>query len=276
MENQIQSIKSRLKNIAVSMQRDNNFILQLYFQERFLYRLSVSGYKENFVLKGGLLIFALNKNMFRTTKDIDFLAKNIPGNIEDIQQVIKTIAEIECDDGVQFDSGSLTAAIIKEGADYTGTRIKIKGNLGNIIQNLTIDIALGDKITPGPETFSYPVLLEQKIPYILAYNYESVIAEKIEAICKLGVFTSRMKDFYDILFIKNNKSFNVQVLREAIKNTFQNRQTDRSLFFDLDKDVLWDSQEKMWAEFLNKIKEPSRLLFKEVRKHVFEFLREYF
>lgn len=135
MSDIIASVKSRLKNMSVKMNRDYNFVLQLYFQERFLYRISISDYKNNFILKGGLFIFISKRESFRPTRDIDFLGKNISNDSEEIKQVFKAISSIEVEDGVLFDIDSITVERIKEGADYEGLRVKILSFLGNIKLN---------------------------------------------------------------------------------------------------------------------------------------------
>jgi len=135
--------------------------------------------------------------------------------------------------------------LIKEGADYEGVRIKIEVTLGSIRQKIIIDIGFGDKVTPKPYKLKYPVLLDNNIPLIYAYNNESIIAEKIEAICKLGFLTSRMKDFYDILFLFDNYKIDKTILQKAIDSTFKNRETDKKLFQSLLKDELWVEHEKM-------------------------------
>jgi len=172
MSDIIASVKSRLKNMSLKMNRDYNFVLQLYFQERLLYRLSVSDYKDNFVLKGGLFIFISKRDSFRPTKDIDFLCKNISNNADEVKHVFKEIVSIAADDGVHYDLDSIKIETIKEGADYEGLRVKILSFLGNIKLNITIDIGYGDIITPAAQLFTYPVLLENDAPKILAYNYE--------------------------------------------------------------------------------------------------------
>lgn len=276
MSDIIASVKSRLKNISVKMNRDYNFILQLYFQERFLYRISISDFKDNFILKGGLFIFISKRESFRPTRDIDFLGKNISNDSEEIKQVFKAISSIEVDDGVLFDIDSIKVETIKEGADYEGLRVKILSFLGNIKLNITIDIGYGDIVTPIAQLFTYPVLLENEAPKILAYNYETVIAEKIEAICKLGIATSRMKDFYDIVFLFENYSIDISILKSAIENTFNHRGTDLELFRVLANDELWKNQEIFWKEFKERINIKDKISFKDIKLRVIEYLNQCF
>jgi len=276
MQDKISSIKNRLKNISQKMARDYNFVLQLYFQERFIYRLSISEYKNNFILKGGLFIFIFSKNSFRPTKDIDFLGYKVSNDIKEIETIFKSIAEIPVDDGIIFKTDSIKTEIIKEGADYEGIRFKISGFLGNIKQPIIIDIGFGDKITPMAKEFTYPILLENQEPVLFSYNYETVIAEKIEAICKLGVATSRMKDFYDINFIFEKYDLDSETIKNAINNTFINRGTDKSLFNNLKNDSLWNNQEKMWSAFQNKIRNKNKTSFKKARNLIINNLINFF
>ncbi len=276
MTDKIKSIKQRLKNISEKTGRDYNFILQLYFQERLIARLSNSVYSSNFILKGGLFLYISFHESFRPTKDIDFLGSNILINSDNLKTIFTAISKICLDDGVLFDPDSICAEKIKEGADYEGVRVKILVHLGNIRLPVTIDVGFGDIITPEPIIFSYPVLLESTEPKLLAYNYETVIAEKSEAICKLGVSTSRMKDFYDIIFILDNYEINQDILKDAINNTFTKRKTLKSSFNTLKNNDLWENHEIMWSAFENKLGIRSKTTFKNIRHQIIEKLGKYF
>ena len=224
-ENNIASVRARLKNVAIREGKPFDFILMLYFIERLLYRLSVSRYNEKFVLKGGLLLYTIMNEQARATKDIDFLAKQMESNLDELKKVFAEIASIDLEDAIMYDTESITSERIKEDADYEGIRIKLTAYLGNARKVLQFDIGFGDVIVPKPQKIKYPSLLEMESPTIQAYSKESVISEKFEAMLYRAEANSRMKDFYDIYSLCINYDFDGQVLYEAIKQTLKHRGT---------------------------------------------------
>ncbi|HEX2867059.1 MAG TPA: nucleotidyl transferase AbiEii/AbiGii toxin family protein [Ignavibacteriales bacterium] len=251
------SVRNKLINIAEKEQKDYNTILRLYFQERFLYRLSISPYKNKLILKGALLLMAKDISRFRPTRDIDFLGRALPNEIGDCRAVISEIAGISVDDGVIFETEKIRAERIKEEADYSGIRIHIPYKMDTITGNISIDIGFGDKIVDGPKEVSFPVILAQEPrPNIMAYSFESAIAEKFDTIVKLNVLTSRMKDFYDIFFLASNISFKSNIMKEALETTFFTRGTqieDRAIIYgnEFKNDTVKNNQ---WIIFLSKNK----------------------
>jgi len=219
------SIKARLLNISRDTGKDFNKILLRYFQERFLYRLSVSEYKDNFILKGGLLLILINIPTSRVTMDIDFLAARVKNDLESVKNIFGKISSIKVQDGVVFDDSSVTAERIEKDSEYKGVRVKIQGNLGSVKQLLQIDLGFGDVIFPKKSDIEFPsVVLEDKSK-LKGYPLETVVSEKFEAMVKLGMLNSRMKDFYDVYVLLNSQKFEETVLKEAIKRTFNNRKT---------------------------------------------------
>ena len=219
------SIRARLKNIADKERKPFDFILMLYFVERLLFRLSISRYSEQFVLKGGLLLYLIMNEKARATKDIDLLAKETASNLDALREVFAEISAMPSDDAVTYDTNSITAERIKEDADYEGVRIKIIAHLGNMRKSLQFDIGFGDVVVPKPETLEYPTLLDMDKPVIRAYSKESVIAEKFEAMLYLAELNSRMKDFYDIYSLCISFDFDGRVLYEALLQTITRRGT---------------------------------------------------
>lgn len=223
------SVRARLLKIAKDSNRNFNAVLLQYFQERLLYRLSISIYKYNFILKGALLYLAFDISRIRPTKDIDFLGVNTTNSEEKVLEMFKDFILLEENDGVKFDTDSLKSELIKEDADYQGIRIYCIAYLGKIKRRMHFDIGFGDKIVPAPISIDFPVLLaDSSVPKLSAYTPESAIAEKFEAIVKLNYATSRMKDFYDIYFMARNYKFDLYILKKAIETTFVNRGTDLS------------------------------------------------
>jgi predicted nucleotidyltransferase component of viral defense system len=193
-----ESIKAKLRKEAGTSKKDFDFMLLHYFIERLLFRLSISPYVNNFILKGGILLYTVLDNQARATRDIDFLAKNIKNTPDELVKVFTEIASISVDDAVSFDLKKISVEQIKEDADYQGIRIKLTAYLERSRHALQFDIGFNDVIIPHPVDMIYPTLLDMEPPRLKAYSLESVIAEKFHAIIFLADLNSRMKDFYMI------------------------------------------------------------------------------
>lgn len=262
------SVKMRLLNLMNESGYKYMYLLARYFNERLLYRVSVSQYKDNFVLKGGSLLYALNGLESRPTIDIDFMAERINRDREYLTDVFRDILSIACDeDGVTFDIESLKTEPITVDKKYPGTRFLVTAHMDTIVHPMSMDIGFGDIITPCPEAVDYPLLL-QDIPSIniQAYSLETVIAEKFHAMIDRDIFNSRMKDFFDCYQILNTRDLKDDVLYEAIKATFDNRQLgykdNLQLFTD---DFAVDtSRLQQWKLFLKKIQWKNDIDFKDV------------
>lgn len=225
VQNTAASVHQRLLNKAKESSRPFNDLLQHFAIERFIYRLSRTPHAERFILKGALMFSAWSGAASRPTLDIDLLGR-IDNSLEAMVAAMKDTcsAEVE-EDGMSFDAETVTAARITEDADYEGVRLRLRGSLGNARVSLQIDIGFGDVIVPGPTKIEYPVLLDFPRPELAGYSMESTIAEKFQAMVKLGVLNSRMKDFYDIWMLSRSFNFRGELLAEAIKKTFENRNT---------------------------------------------------
>ena len=241
-------------NIARAEGIDFDAVLLRYFQERFLYRLAISEFSDHLVLKGGLLLICLKMPVSRPTKDIDFLAEQVKNEPAEIERIFRNIAEISCDDGVRFIPSSITSERIKEDADYEGIRLKIDATLGQARKRLQMDIGFGDIIIPRANLIEFPTLLEEEPPKLKAYSIESIISEKFEAMVKLAMANSRMKDFYDVYSLSLKYNFQGSRLKKAIESTFQRRKTplpDNPLVFrsEFHKD---EGRQRQWVAFLRK------------------------
>ncbi len=220
------SVHERLLNMAKVSSRPFNELLQHFAIERFIYRLSKSPHADRFILKGALMLSVWSGLVSRPTMDIDLLGK-IDNSLEEIKTAMRDACKMDVgDDGMFFDEKTVSAARITEDAKYEGVRVRIHGNLGNARVSLQIDVGFGDVIVPGPGKVAYPALLEFPSPELNGYTMETTIAEKYQAMVKLGVVNSRMKDFYDIWMLSRTFDFKGKVLAEAIKKTFINRKTD--------------------------------------------------
>jgi predicted nucleotidyltransferase component of viral defense system len=219
-KNTAASVRQRLLIKARETGRPFSELLQYFAMERFLYRLSKSRFADNFVLKGALMLTVWQAPLTRPTMDIDLLGR-IDNSIENITKVTKEICRQEVEpDGVVFNVTHIGAERIAEDADYEGTRIRFRGSLDTARFIIQLDIGFGDIVIPSPEPTNYPTLLDLPAPRLRGYSRESTIAEKFEAMVRLGILNSRMKDFYDIWLILRHFDFEAPILAEAISKTF--------------------------------------------------------
>jgi len=207
IKNKEVSVKAKLLNIARLQKVDFDSLLLRYMQERFLSRLAASSYADKFVLKGGLLLVSFDIPVLRPTKDMDFLANKIKRDGPRIAHIMAEICALSEDDGIRFDPKSVTWEAIHEDADYEGIRVKISSVLGKARKILQIDLGFGDIIRPGIVDITFPAILEDVGPKVKAYSAESVISEKFEAMIKLSLVNSRMKDFYDVHALSLSRRF---------------------------------------------------------------------
>ena len=249
-----ESIKARLKNEADINKKNFDFLLLHYFIERLLFRLSISSYANNFILKGGLLLYTVLNERGRATKDIDFLAKNVSNTHSELVRIFTEIASIPVNDAVSFDTKNIIVESIKEDADYQGIRIKLTAYLDKSRRVLQFDIGFDDVIIPHQIEMLYPTLLDMEPPRLKAYSLESVIAEKFQAIVYLADLNSRIKDYYDIFELSCHCDFKGTYLCDAIAQAFKNRKTDFNPYpvvFRDDFSLLTEKQIQ-WQAFLNR------------------------
>lgn len=279
IKNYGKSIRARLLNVAKQESIFFQTILTRYFQERLLYRISQTHYKNNFYLKGGALMYAYERFSARPTLDIDFLGSNISNDGEKIVNTFKGICAVPCDeDGVCFDLTRISAQNITEFKDYHGIRLSIPVTMDAIAQVMTMDIGFGDVVTPGAISLDYPILLKHlPAANILAYSIETVIAEKMHAVVDLADQSSRMKDYYDLHQILSASQYDAEVLRVAIKRTFENRHTeykDDVMFFRAEYPENAAMQIR-WKAFIRKITSKSNLSFSDVVRYLQTTLKPY-
>ena len=217
------SVNQRLLNLAKETRRPFNEFVQFYAIERWLYRLAQSEHRNQFVLKGALMLLVWKTPVTRPTRDIDLLGRN---DLEFVRNVVAGICQVSVeDDGVIFDPSSVSTERIAEDADYEGVRAKFQGHLGKTRLPMQIDIGFSDVVTPEPTMISYPTILNQPAPELHAYSRDTAIAEKFEAMVKLGELNSRMKDFFDIMLLSETGNFEGSQLAGAIQRTFTRRGT---------------------------------------------------
>lgn len=269
MKNVIASIQGKLKVIAQEEKKVYQLILTRYFQERLLFRIFLSAHGQNFCLKGGALLLALQREKSRPTLDIDLLGMRISNDQDTLLRVFLEVCAVPYqEDGVTFDLDTLTASEITKEGNYNGTRIKIAANLGNIRQIMQIDIGFGDIITPAPVRMDYPTLLPMECPVVQAYSVESIIAEKFEAMIDLAELNSRMKDFYDLYRLLSGTSHDRFILTDAIINTFTRRHTAYQEGHPVFSDAFAGEtkRNRQWIAFLKKSFLDETIPFPEVMR----------
>ncbi|HXQ38378.1 MAG TPA: nucleotidyl transferase AbiEii/AbiGii toxin family protein [Anaerolineales bacterium] len=257
IKNLATSVKARLANLARDQKEDFQELLSRYGRERLLYRLSVSKYRDRFVLKGALLFAYWMGTLHRPTRDMDLLGFGA-SDITSVEEVFFDLCTAQVvPDGMVFQRDSVKGERIKDEEEYEGVRIHMTALLEKTRVPLQIDVAFGDRIVPGPEEIDFPTLLEFPAPHLKSYTRESMVAEKFEAMVKLGILNTRMKDFFDVWSASRQFKFAGSILSEAIKATFGTRDTVvpnkpptalTSEFYD-------DSGKKaQWTAFLSKSK----------------------
>lgn len=220
------SVRQRLLNHAKDSGRPFAEVLQYYAMERFLYRLSVSRHADKFLLKGALLLTAWQAPISRPTMDIDLLGRT-DNAIDSIVELMQEVAQFDVpDDGLTFVITSFSGTAITEDADYSGVRVAFTGLLNAARVHMQIDIGFGDVVTPGPERFTYPTLLDFPAPILSGYSRETVMAEKLQALVQLQMLNTRMKDYFDLWLLSQQPQLNRETLAAAIERTFRNRKME--------------------------------------------------
>lgn len=220
------SIRARLKNHADAAKEDFNLTLTRYGLERLLYRLSVSPHSNRFLLKGALLFSLWYDQPHRPTRDVDLLAFG-PDEVDAMVGAFREICAVPCDDGLIFDPASVHGAEIRKSAGYGGMRIELQARLDGARISLQVDVGFGDAVTPGPQAVRYPVLLDGlPAPELRAYPKATVVAEKLHAICLLGLANTRMKDYFDLDLLLQDEVLDPAELRRAIEATFERRKLE--------------------------------------------------
>ena len=228
IQNRAASIRARLKNRSDAAKQDFNLTLTHYGLERLLYRLTVSHHAPNFLVKGALLFKLWYDIPHRPTRDADLLGYGFdgPDDIDSVAAVFRDLCAIAVDDGIAFEAGSVKTAEIRKEAGYGGVRVELRATLDGARLALQIDIGFGDVVTPAPEIVNYPVLLDYlPAPTLRAYPKYTVVAEKFQALCVLGMANSRMKDYFDLWMLLRDGDLDDAQLVRAIQATFTRRRT---------------------------------------------------
>ena len=210
------AVKARIKNKAGGDSDKSQIMLRIYMMERLLERVSVSDYRDNFVLKGGLLVSSLVGVDMRSTMDIDTTVKSLTLNKENAKEILEEIMAIDIEDGVEFKITKTQE--IMEGHEYEGVRFMIECRLDKLKQTIKIDISTGDEITPRAIAYKLPLIVEDRSIDLWAYNLETLLAEKLETIMVRAEANTRMRDFYDIHVLLKYEADKID--RDTLKEAF--------------------------------------------------------
>ncbi|WP_279124480.1 nucleotidyl transferase AbiEii/AbiGii toxin family protein [Holdemania filiformis] len=222
MKNAMQ-LKATIKNMAKEKNISAQLVMQNFMLERMLERISVSKYQSNFILKGGFLIAAMVGLDTRATMDMDATIKGLPVNEKTVRDMFEEICQIQLNDDVTLSFQSIGK--IREGDEYMGYRVHLTANYPPMAVPLKLDITTGDKITPREVKYSFKLLLEDRSISVLAYNLETVLAEKLETVISRGDQNTRPRDYYDVYILKRLQfgNINIETLRQAIAATSKKR-----------------------------------------------------
>ena len=253
MKNNIMSLKATINNIAKKNKVSAQSVLQTYMLERLLERIAVSQYKDNFILKGGMLISAMLGIDSRTTMDIDTTIKGFELTKENVMKIMEEVCKIDLNDGITIKINRIED--IRDNDDYNGYRLTFEAKyIGGMPVIMKIDVTTGDKITYREIEYSFGLMLEDRNINIWSYNVETVLAEKFEAIIKRGVLGTRIRDFYDVHMLLNTQSKNInnKTLKVAIQYTTEHRKSEeeiknwRSVLEELRAD---EEMKKQWLRY---------------------------
>ena len=274
-------LKAKVRNLSAGDNDRAKLLIRNYVMERFLERIALSQYRNNFILKGGMLVAAVVGLEARATMDIDTTVKSLPLTMEDARKVVEDVIQVDVPDGVSF---RITRVMdIMEGHDYPGIRFMLEATLDKLKQAIKIDISTGDVITPRAVEYSYKLMFEDRSISIWTYNLETLLAEKLETIMARETANTRMRDFYDICVLSQQKTIDYQVLHNAFMATSEKRQSQEkvesfdSILAEVQADdtmrAMWDKYREdnffvgdlSWADVNQSVLELKKRVFPDVR-----------
>lgn len=273
-------LKAKVRNLSAGDNDRAKLLIRNYVMERFLERIALSQYRNNFILKGGMLVAAVVGLEARATMDIDTTVKSLPLTMEDARKVVEDVIQVDVPDGVSF---RITRVMdIMEGHDYPGIRFMLEATLDKLKQAIKIDISTGDVITPRAVEYSYKLMFEDRSISIWTYNLETLLAEKLETIMARETANTRMRDFYDI-HVLMEQPIDYQVLHNAFMATSEKRQSQEkvesfdSILAEVQADdtmrAMWDKYREdnffvgdlSWADVNQSVLELKKRVFPDVR-----------
>lgn len=264
-------LKDLIRNLSREKSADAQILMRNYMMERFLERISLSEYRDKFILKGGMLVAAMVGLDARSTMDLDATIKGANVNVEDIENLISSIVTVPIDDGVKFQLKSISE--IMDEAEYPGIRVSMSTTFDGVVTPLKIDISTGDAITPREVRYSFKLMLEDRSIDIWAYNLETVLAEKLETIITRTTTNTRMRDFYDIYILEqlHGTTLNPKILHDALLATAHKRGSEKYLnqaeevFDEVENDSV---MQKLWEAYRKKFSYVSDLEWDVIMKAI--------
>lgn len=266
-------LKAKVRNISKGDSKTAQAMIRIYFMERFLERISLSEYKNQFVLKGGMLVSSLIGINLRTTMDIDTTVKALPLSKEELEKIILEICEVPLEDNVSFRIVDMET--IMDEFDYPGIRIYMEALLEKLRQPIKIDVSTDDVITPGAIEYKYPLLFEERDICLYTYNIETLLAEKSQTIISRGLANTRMRDFYDLYEMVQKLEFSWDIYKQAFDSTCKKRETIFSKEkVDTELKNLSKSKEteKMWNQFKRKNSFVENIKYSEMIKIISDII----
>jgi predicted nucleotidyltransferase component of viral defense system len=262
-------LKAWIKNMSSKVNVNENIILQNYMLERLLERISVSEYKYKFILKGGMLITAIVGIDMRNTLDMDATIKGFDLEKDNLENILGDIFKIDLDDGVSFEFGGIKE--IRQEDEYGGYRVSLDAKFDKLVVPMKLDITTGDIITPKEVKYKFNLMFEERSIEILAYNIETVIADKFETIISRNIDTTRARDFYDIyiLWTTQQKNLDKKLLKQAIIKKFEYRESTNKLNnADEIIEVIKDSEalKEHWKNYQSKFSYAEDISYKDTIK----------
>ena len=268
-------LKAIIKNLAKEKHISAQLVMQNFMLERLLERISVSKYQQNFILKGGFLIAAMVGLDTRATMDMDATIKGLPVNEQTIREMFGEICRIELDDDVSFSFRSIGE--IREGDEYTGYRVSLLANYPPMAVPLKLDITTGDRITPKEIEYRFKLLLENRSILVLAYNLETIMAEKLETVISRGDQNTRPRDYYDIYILTKLQysNINIERLKKALSATTEKRGSSivvkdyRRIMNTVENS---DIMQRQWNNYQKDFDYATDILFKDVCEAVVKLM----
>ena len=272
-----QQLKDLIKNMTKESGINPQILITKYMIERLLERISVSKYKDRFILKGGMLISSLIGYELRSTMDVDTTIKSIPLSEENLYNIFNEVTKIDIDDNVSFKIKSIR--YIREESEYGGMRVSIDGIIDKTIIPFKLDVTTGDAITPKEIEYDYELMLEAKKINLYSYNIETILAEKIETLISRGITNTRIRDFYDIhiIYKTQDKKIDYETLNEAIKATFKNRETIDMLEKKdtiLNEVINDDKIKNLWKNYQKEYPYAKSITWLEINKSLINIFRK--
>lgn len=247
-------LKDKVKNLSAGKSDVAQMLIRIFIMERFLERVSLSKYKNNFILKGGMLVASIVGVDMRATMDIDTTVEALSLREQDAQRIIAEICDVPIEDGVSFRITSVKK--IMEDFDYPGIRMMLEASLDRMKQSFKIDLSTDDAITPQAMEYEYKLMFEERTISVFTYNLETLLAEKIQTILARGIANTRMRDYYDVYEVMKLKEdqIDMKMLKAAFDATCKKRETffdKRKIELVLEKIKMDDGLAELWNHFRN-------------------------